>query len=63
MTLDEKRIPATLVNNALLAVIIAATFYVCFGLWANGDAVRALMVHILSSIAMVTVMKRNALGR
>lgn len=55
----EKRIPATAGKSALLAVIVAATFYVNFGLMANGDIMRFLVVQLLSCVAMVAVMRHG----
>lgn len=58
---EEKRIPATGGKNAFLAVIMAATFYVNFGLLGNGDIGRVIVVQLLSCVTMLTVMKHGVL--
>lgn len=62
MDFEEKPIPATRDKNALLAVTMAATFYVNFGLLANGDIGRAIVVQLLSCVTMFMVMK-HYIGR
>jgi hypothetical protein len=57
LDVGEKRIPATVGKNALLAVIVPASFYVNFGLIANGDIARGILVQLLSCMVMFTVMK------
>lgn len=63
MHVEEKRIPATCGKNDLVAVIVAATFYVNFGLLAHGDIGRVIVVQLLSCVTMVTVMKHGVVNR
>jgi hypothetical protein len=55
----ETRIPATRAKNAAIASVAAAAFYVNMGLLANNDLIRTVIVIILSSMAMLAIMKHG----
>lgn len=55
----EKRIPATRAKNAAIASVAAVAFYVNMGLMANNDLIRTVIVIVLSSMAMLAIMKHG----
>ena len=55
----ETRIPATPAKNAAIAAVAAAAFYVNMGLMANNDLIRTVIVIVLSSMAMLAIMKHG----
>jgi hypothetical protein len=56
---QETRIPATRTKNAAIAAVATAAFYVNMGLMANNDLIQTVIVIVLSSMAMVAIMKHG----
>ena len=55
----DSRIPATRSKILILCAITIATFHVNIRLFSEGEVIRALIVLVLSSLAMITIMKHG----
>lgn len=56
---DRPIIPATRSKNLLLFTIIISTVFVNMENFADGDIIRGLIVLLISSLAMLAIMKHG----
>ena len=56
---QETRIPATPAKNVAIALVAVAAFYINMGLMANNDLIQTVIEIVLSSMAMVAIMKHG----